>query len=131
MESPPEKEEGALRHAPTPKLTGLPQHNCGIGSAQSCTHSATVTERLPATHRHHARLMCAVCGRFLRWLPRPETIERERVNAFRMARLAMHPDLTGWERQFIRSVGGKKHLSPKQQALLVRLCAQYSEGKTS
>ena len=50
--------------------------------------------------------------------------ERERVNAFRLARLAMRPDLTGWERQFIRSVSEKKHLSPKQEALIARLVTQ-------
>ena len=37
----------------------------------------------------------------------------------------MRPDLTGWERQFVRSVGEKKHLSPKQQALIAQLVAQY------
>jgi hypothetical protein len=43
----------------------------------------------------------------------------------------MRPDLTGWERQFVRSVGGKKHLSPKQLEIVERLCTQYLEGKTS
>jgi hypothetical protein len=41
----------------------------------------------------------------------------------------MRPDLTDWERQFIRSVGGKKHVSPKQEAIIARLCAQYLEAK--
>ena len=35
MESPPEKEEGALRDAPTPKLTRLPQSNSGVAIAQA------------------------------------------------------------------------------------------------
>jgi hypothetical protein len=118
--------------APGAKLTGLPQSNSGSGFAQHvCRHSTTRVEVMPQGYTHHAREVCAKCGRFVRWLPRPETIERARLNAFRLARLAMRPDLTGWERQFIRSVGEKKHLSPRQEALIARLVENYlSEGNT-
>jgi hypothetical protein len=121
------KETGAVR-APISKLV-CAETIATRAALQPCTHSATVTERLPATHRHYARLTCGICGRFLRWLPKPQTIERRTLNAFKLARLAMRPDLTGWERQFIRSVSGKKHLSPKQEALLVRLYATYLEAQ--
>jgi len=122
---PPGKGKGALRHAPIPKLTGLAEDNCGHFFAQPCGHPATRTERLPDGHVHHLRLTCAVCGRHLRWLPRPETIERQRVNAFKLARLGMCEGLSKWERGFVRSVSGKKHLSPKQLAVVERLCREY------
>jgi hypothetical protein len=83
---------------------------------------------MPQGHKHYAMETCAICGGFLRWLPKPETVQRQRLNAFKLARLAMRPDLTDWERQFIRSVGEKKHLSPKQQALVARLVTRYLEG---
>jgi len=129
MKSPP-KREGACSNAPTPKLTGLPQSNSGVAIAQHvCRHGTTRVELMPQGYTHHARVICAVCGRFIRWSSKPATIERRALNAFRLARLAMHPDLTDWERQFIRSVGEKKHLSPKQQALVERLCREYLEAK--
>jgi hypothetical protein len=127
MKSPP-KREGACSNAPTPKLTGLPQSNSGVAIAQACKHGTTRVELMPQGHTHHAMETCAICRRFLRWLPKPGTIERRTLNAFKLARLAMRPDLTDWERQFIRSVGKKKHLSPKQQALIARLVTQYLEG---
>jgi hypothetical protein len=83
---------------------------------------------MPQGHTHHAREVCVACGRFIRWSAKPVNVERRTLNAFRMARLAMRPDLTGWERQFICSVSGKKHLSPKQEALIAKLVTQYLEG---
>jgi hypothetical protein len=56
--------------------------------------------------------------------------ERQRFNALRLARLAMCDELTDWERAFIRDVAQLRKLSPKQQALLDRLCRQYLEAKT-
>jgi hypothetical protein len=117
------KETGASCSAPISKLRL-------VQSYQFCPHTATRTERLPDCHQHYARLTCALCGRFLRWLPRPETIERERVNAFRLARLGMCEGLSKWERSFVHHVSQQRKLSPKQQALLVRLCATYLEAQT-
>jgi hypothetical protein len=127
----PPKREGACSNAPTQKLTGLPQSNSGVAIAQHvCRHGTTRVELMPQGHMHHARVICALCGRFLRWLPRPETIERERVNAFKLAKLAMCEGLSKWERSFVHHVSQQRKLSPKQQALLVQLCTQYLEGKT-
>jgi hypothetical protein len=118
------KETGASCSAPISKLRL-------VQSYQFCPHTATRTTRLPDSHPHFARLTCAICGGFLRWLPRPSTIERRTLNAFKLARLAMRPDLTSWERQFICSVRGEKNLSPKQEAIIARLVTQYLEGKPS
>jgi hypothetical protein len=130
MKSPP-KREGACSNAPTPKLTGLPQSNSGVAIAQHvCRHGTTRVELMPQGYKHYAMETCALCRRFLRWLPRPETIERERVNAFKLAKLAMCEGLSKWERSFVHHVSQQRKLSPKQQALLVQLCTQYLEGKT-
>ena len=129
---PPKKGGACTAHAPIPKLTtGLPQSNSGGAITQHvCRGGTTRVELMPQGHKHYAMETCAICRRFVGWLPKPETVQRQRLNAFRLARLAMRPDLTGWERQFIRSVGEKKHLSPKQQALVERLCATYLEAQT-
>ena len=126
----PEKRTGVLLQTPINKDLRSTQSNSGVSIAQACEHRATVTQRLPAGHKHFSKEICIQCGAFVRWLPKPETVQRQRLNAFRLARLAMRPDLTGWERQFIRSVGEKKHLSPKQQALVERLCREYLETQT-
>ena len=125
----PKREGACCSNAPIPKLTGLHEHNCGHSFAQACGHPVTRTERLPDGSPHHARLTCAICGRFLRWLPKPETLARQRVNAFNLAKLAMHPGLSDWERAFVRDVSKLTKLSPRQGALVVRLCREYLEGK--
>ena len=99
---------------PIPKLNWT-ETTAASAPLQACTHPATRTERLPDSHLHHSRLTCVVCGKHLRWLPRPETIERQRLSAFRLSKLAMRPDLSNWERSFVRDVSklAKLHLASK------------------
>jgi hypothetical protein len=128
MKSPP-KREGAMLPAPIPKLDWT-ETTAARAPLQACKHPVTCTERLPDGSPHYARLTCAICGRFLRWLPKPQTIERQRVNAFRLAKLSMRPDLSDWERSFVRDVSKRRKLSPKQEARILRLVARYLEAKT-
>ena len=114
----PEKETGAISHAPIPKL--------GVQYA-ACVHSATVTKRMPEGHVHYAAECCTDCGRHLRWLLRPENVERQKLNGFRLAKLAVCDRLTSWERNFIRDVSQRKKLSPRQQAIVDDLAAAYLE----
>jgi hypothetical protein len=67
-----------------------------------------------------------------KFLPRPENVERRKLNGFRMAKLQMCPRLNSWEREFIQSLAkqGNK-LSPKQEAVFDRLCATYLEGRAA
>jgi hypothetical protein len=111
-------ETGAISHAPIPKLTT--QYSV-------CAHSATVIERMPEGHIHYAAESCADCGKFIRWLPRPENLERQRLNGVRLAKLAKCDRLTSWERHFIRDVSPRKKLSPRQQAIVDDLAATYLE----
>jgi hypothetical protein len=85
---------------------------------------------MPQGHKHYAMETCAICRRFVRWLPKPETVQRQRLNTFRLARLAMRPDLTDWERRFVGDVSKLAKLSPRQQVLVERLCREYLEAKT-
>ena len=124
------KGKGVLSHTPISKLD-LPETTAARAPMQACEHRATVTERPPDTHRHYARLTCALCGRFLRWLPRPETIERQKLNGFRIAKLTMQEGLTGWEREFVRSVSQQRKLSPRQQAVLDSLVEKFLEANPS
>jgi hypothetical protein len=125
----PGKSEARRQTGRREKLTELAEDTCGQHFTQACTHSVTRTERLPGCHRHYARLTCALCGRFLRWLPKPETVERQKLNAFRLARLGMCEGLSVWERGFVRSVSEKKHLSPKQLEIIAELVAKHLEAK--
>jgi hypothetical protein len=92
-----------------------------------CPHTATATEFLPAESRHFAKLRCADCGAFLKFLPRPENVERRKLNGYRLARLQMMPGLNAWERGFVDSLAkqGSTKFTPKQQAVFDRLCLSY------
>jgi hypothetical protein len=98
-----------------------------------CTHTSTTTELLPQTSRHYAKLKCVACGAFLKFLPRPENVERRKLNGFRLTRLQMHPGLKPWEREFIDSLAnqGSHKLTPKQQAAFNRLCLTYLDGRAA
>jgi hypothetical protein len=122
------KETGAV-HAPISKL-GWAETTAARAPYQARAHSVTRTERLPDSHRHYARLTCAVCGRFLRWLPRPATVERQKLNAFKLAKLAMCDRLIPWERRFVGDVLKLAKRSPRQRVLVERLCREYLEAKT-
>ena len=120
MKSPP------LKKAPgAGELTGSKSEPAGEYFA--CTHSATHVEVMPDDHTHHAREVCVDCGAFIRWLPRPETVERRRLNGYRLARLGMCPSLNRWEANFVQSVSQCKKLSQRQQQIIDRLCAEYLE----
>jgi hypothetical protein len=130
MTVPPKRSGALLRDAPaSPKLLRLAQSNSRSRFAQGCTHEVTRVELMPQGHTHHARVICIVCGRFLRWLPKPGTIERRTLNSFRLARLGMCSKLTDWERAFIHDVSQQRKLSPKQQQIIDRLCADYLERR--
>jgi hypothetical protein len=80
---------------------------------------------MPPGFQHHAKVICALCGRFIRWIEKPETIERRTRNAYTLARLGMCDGLSDWERAFVASISKCRTLSPKQQAVVDRLAAQY------
>jgi hypothetical protein len=100
------------------------------GAQDECEHSSTRIEQL-ASGPHYAKEVCTDCGRVLRWIPKPTTPAHQRFNALRLVKLAMRPDLTHWEKNFVRSVSQLRKHSPKQQALLDRLVRQYLEAKPS
>lgn len=70
---------------------------------------------------HHAREDCLDCGKFLRWLPKPETIQRQADNAEKIVRLRS-ANLPKWEAGFMLSLEKQgRHFSPKQQATLDKI----------
>lgn len=98
-----------------------------------CAHSSTTTELLPQESRHYAKLKCADCGAFLKFLPRPKNVERRKLNGFRLAKLQMCPCLNQWERQFIDNLVklGSSKLSPKQQAVFDRICLTHLDRRAA
>ena len=120
MNAPPGNANAALAKRRREKLSDARAYHV-------CSHNATVTEQMPRGHIHHAREVCTHCGVFIRWLPKPETIERRRLNGFKLAKLAMCDRLTSWERHFVRDRSQRKRVSPKQQEIIDRLCATYLE----
>lgn len=72
--------------------------------SSACEHLNTRVEQMPENHVHHAREICGDCGDTLRWIAKPQSVERQRLNAFRLARLSMRRDLSRWETGFVASV---------------------------
>jgi len=106
MKWPPGKEKGACcSSAPIPELTGLATNNPGHSFTQACRHEVTRVEQMPLGDTHHAKVICVLCGCNLAWLRKCETV-----------------------RNFLRSVSKNRRLSPKQEALVVRLVRQHLEG---
>jgi hypothetical protein len=68
-------EPRSKRSAPGREITGAAKLRL-VQRYQQCSHSATVSERMPEGHTHHAREVCADCGAFIHWLPKPETLVR-------------------------------------------------------
>ena len=143
MKWPPLKTGGACcTHAPIPKLNLKSATNTADArAAQACEQNVDLTPLvcgscrheirrfaiMPQGHTHFAQEVCGLCGRWLRWVPRPANVERQKLNAFRLAKLAMCDGLTNWERGFVASVSKQKKVSPKQQQIIDRLCATYLE----
>jgi hypothetical protein len=125
----PEKREGALP-APIP-LIQSPQRKSKNAFPQPCTHPVVRVEYLPSSHVHYAAERCDSCGAWVRWTASPKTLERRTLNAFKIAKLLMCEGLSPWQRRFVHDVSQQKKLSPKQQALVARLCATYLEAKPS
>ena len=121
----PPKRIGVLLQTPINKNLRSTQSNSGVAISQACKHGTTRVELMPQGHTHHAREVCATCRRHVRWLPKLGTVERQRLNAFRLARLAMCEGLNPWERNFLRSVSQRRKVSSKQQQIIDRLCADH------
>jgi hypothetical protein len=117
-------------NANAPLAKGRRDKLTGARDYSNCAHAATRVERMPEGHVHSEAEHCADCGAFIRWLQRPSTIARRRLNTIRLTRLLAYRALSRWERGFLESVtrrGGK--LTPKQGAIVDRLWAEYTKGR--
>src|SRR5438552_3384829 len=108
------------RSAPGREIAGAAKLRL-VKAYHACAHSATITRREPPKSLHHSREVCAGCGRFIRWLAKPETLERRKLNGFRLAKLGMCERLTAWERAFVCNASQRKRLSPRQQQIVHEL----------
>ena len=128
MNGPPVTKRAGDLAATSPNCFEIADHTAIVCGAQDeCEHSDTRVEILPPGSVHFGRELCCNCDRVLRFLPKPATVERQSTNAFRLAKLAMSPALTSWERGFVKSVSQQPKLSPRQQACLDKLYTEHVE----
>jgi len=86
-----------------------------------CEHLAPRYEAMPHGSIHHAKIVCAACGKYMGWQPKPETVVR-RIETERKIAAVGSKLLSSWEKAFIESIkklDGK--LSPRQQATLDKI----------
>src|SRR5262245_15096011 len=76
-------------------------------SYQPCPHNATRVEQMPDGHIHHARELCANCGAYLGWVPKPTTLHRQKINELKLKRLGAAM-LDGWAKKFVADMQGKR-----------------------
>jgi hypothetical protein len=122
MKSPPKEERRLCGTAL--KTRELPTAYCNDERAQCCKHANTYLERM-AAGPHYARKLCHDCGVFIKWVPKPETLEKKRLHGFRLAKLAMCAQLNAWERHFVSNMSRQRKFSPRQQAQIDQLVATY------
>jgi hypothetical protein len=119
---PPGNGKGARHDAQSQDPT---RHNAP--QQYSCQHHTKVVKKLlPSDSFHYAKEICSDCGQLLRWVAKPEAVERQRLNSFRIARLSMCDSLSDWEREFLKSIAARPKLSPKQQACLNKIYSEHA-----
>jgi len=91
----------------------------------NCQHDQPIFTPTPELS-HYGKETCAVCVRFIRWVPKPETAARNTRNSAAIVLLRSDTRLSEWEREFIGSLdeSGPK-FSPKQLAILDKLIARF------
>lgn len=96
---------------------------------QDCDHrhKAVVPEKRSSVH--FAKQICSDCKKFLKWIPKPETLHRRMLNAETLTSLSKRDDLDEWTRHFVRSVSSIKNLTPKQQGILDDLRKRFLESQ--
>lgn len=91
----------------------------------SCDHQS-VTVVLTPQGPHHSKEVCATCGKFIRWLPKPETLERNKQTMRNIEFLSDRKSLNDWERTFLDSIKTvAPKLSPKQLDKLEEVCKRH------
>ena len=90
----------------------------------NCPH--TEVEFIPTPQfKHHGKEVCRKCGQFVRWVPKPETLERLKRIREEVGRLK-DVRLTDWESEFVLSVEkAKGKMSPKQAEIWEKLKTKY------
>ena len=61
----------------------------------------------------------------MRFLPKPETLVRQRENALHIAKLSVTHGLNAWEHKFLKDIALLKKRSPAQQAKLDELSDRF------
>lgn len=86
-------------------------------------------DKKPAPLPHHQKLICGSCGQFIRWLPKPETAQKQARLLATLERLIKQP-LVGWDGIFVRDLYRRSrrrslHLTQKQIDQLTRIVHIY------
>lgn len=90
----------------------------------NCTHTATDIRLMPPGNTHYAKEECVTCGRFIKWLPHPETIKRQEEYARRVKLLQSNPQ-DEWTKAFLETFPKKP--SPKQAEILNKKWEEQSK----
>lgn len=92
------------------------QHTC---PSCGCVEVATILT--PELTTHYAKLTCDGCGRFIKWIGKPESEQKRQQLSNIIHRLLEDLTLTRWERDFLGKLSNQKKISPKQLELINKI----------
>lgn len=78
---------------------------------------------------HQGKLVCDGCGRFLRWIEKPENHQKRQEQQIKIQKLLTLPTLSSWDREFLSSIFNQKKLSLKQLQILERIENKVGRGQ--
>lgn len=90
--------------------------------APPCQHEPVFTATPHLTH--HGREDCGKCRKFLRWVPKPETVRRHAWNVDRQQKMATW-SLPTWEKGFVAGLPTDGKWSPKQQEVFDKIWREH------
>lgn len=101
---------------------------------QRCNKCGSLEQKtviLPDSHIHYARLECAGCEKWVKWLPSPQTIQKRAIDMATIRLLAQVEDISlpDWDAQLIMScidrLKDDKSLTPNQAEQLSRIALDH------
>jgi hypothetical protein len=98
-----------------------------MASKKICLHQTLVKVINDPPSVHYGKLICSQCGRFIKWIPNPHTIERVIQQEVLINQMidVYHTRMSSYEIIFLSDIKSNKFLLPKQLLFFEELKKKY------
>jgi hypothetical protein len=90
-------------------------------------NDGTTEEVLTLKGIHYAKLVCAHCKHFIKWLPNPNITKAVEERATHIDQMLTHTLWTDKQRGFLTQIKTKRFLSPPQETFYRGLCQKIEK----